>query len=287
VLYLQLVLNGFVQGLVIGLGALAITLVFGIARFANAGTGDFLTAGAYGALSAHKATGSFILAGLAGVAVSAAVSLLAYLLVFRRLMGRSAMALLLSSIGVAFTLQAAHGLMFGHSQYVFQVPLARPYVFWGLRVSALDLSLMATAALALAMVFGILHFTSIGRQMRAVADNQDLARVSGIRVGRVMTTLWLLTGAISAVAGIILGIKTVVMPEAGWSMLLPIFSAAILGGIGSPAGAIVAGVLLGVAQELSTPFVGFTYKIALAFVVMLFVLLVRPRGLFGVVESVR
>jgi neutral amino acid transport system permease protein len=84
-----------------------------------------------------------------------------------------------------------------------------------------------------------------------------------------------------------LGIKTVVMPEAGWSMLLPIFSAAILGGIGSPAGAIVAGVLLGVAQELSTPFVGFTYKIALAFVVMLFVLLVRPRGLFGVVESVR
>ncbi len=286
-LYLQLALNGFIQGLVIGLGALAITLVFGIARFANAGTGDFLTAGAYGALSVHKATGSFILAGLGGVAVSAAVSLLAYLLVFRRLMGRSVMALLLSSIGVAFTIQAGHGLIFGHDQYVFQVPLARPYVVWGLRISALDLSLMATAALALAVLFGILHFTSIGRQMRAVADNQELARVSGIRVSRVMTTLWLLTGAISAVAGIILGIKTVVTPEAGWNMLLPIFSAAILGGIGSPVGAIVAGVLLGIAQEVSTPFVGFTYKIALAFIVMLFVLLVRPRGLFGVVEGVR
>jgi branched-chain amino acid transport system permease protein len=287
VLYLQLVLNGFIQGLVIGLGALAITLVFGIARFANAGTGDFLTAGAYGALSAHKATGSFILAGLGGIAVSATVSLLAYLFVFRRLMGRSVMALLLSSIGVAFTIQAALGLIFGHDQYVFQIPLARPYVVWGLRISALDLSLMATAALALAVLFGILHFTSIGRQMRAVADNQELARVSGIRVSRVMTTLWLLTGAISAVAGIILGIKTVVTPEAGWNMLLPIFSAAILGGIGSPIGAIVAGVLLGIAQEVSTPFVGFTYKIALAFVVMLFVLLVRPRGLFGVVEEVR
>jgi branched-chain amino acid transport system permease protein len=287
VLYLQLVLNGFIQGLVIGLGALAITLVFGIARFANAGTGDFLTAGAYGALSAHKATGSFILAGLGGVAVSATVSLLAYVLVFRRLMGRSAMALLLSSIGIAFTIQATNGLIFGHDQYVFQIPLARPYLIWGLRISALDLSLMATAALALAVLFGILHFTSIGRQMRAVADNQELARVSGIRVSRVMTTLWLLTGAISAVAGIILGIKTVVTPELGWSMLLPIFSAAILGGIGSPAGAIVAGVLLGIAQVLSTPFVGFTYKIALAFAVMLFVLLVRPRGLFGVVEGVR
>ena len=280
-LYLQLVLNGFIQGLVIGLGALAITLVFGIARFANAATGDFLTAGAYGALSAHKATGSFILAGLGGVAVSAAVSLIAYLFVFRRLMGRSAMALLLSSIGVAFTIQAAHGLIFGHDQYVFQVPLARPYVVWGLRISALELSLMATAALALTVLFGILHFTSIGRQMRAVADNHELARVSGIRVSRVMATLWLLTGAISAVAGIILGIKTVVTPEAGWNMLLPIFSAAILGGIGSPVGAIVAGVLIGISQEVSTPFVGFTYKIALAFIVMLFVLLVRPRGLFG------
>lgn len=286
-LYLQLVLNGFIQGLVIGLGALAITLVFGIARFANAATGDFLTAGAYGALSAHKATGSFILAGLGGIAVSAAVSLIAYLLVFRRLIGRSAMALLLSSIGVAFTIQAAHGLIFGHDQYVFQVPLARPYVIWGLRISALDLSLMATAALALGVLFGILHFTSIGRQMRAVADNHELARVSGIGVSRVMATLWLLTGAISAVAGIILGIKTVVTPEAGWSMLLPIFSAAILGGIGSPVGAILAGVLIGIAQEVSTPFVGFTYKIALAFIVMLFVLLVRPRGLFGVVEGVR
>jgi neutral amino acid transport system permease protein len=286
-LYLQLVLNGLIQGLVIGLGALAITLVFGIARFANAGTGDFLTAGAYGALATHKATGSLILAGFGGIAVSSAVSLLGYVLVFRRLMGRPAMTLLLASIGVGFTIRAVHGLIFGHGQYVFQVPLSRPYIVWGIRVSPLDLWLMATAVLALAVLFAILHFTSIGRQMRAVADNEELARVSGIRVRRVMTTLWLLTGAVSAIAGIILGIKTVVTPESGWDMLLPIFAAAIFGGIGSPVGAVVAGVVLGIAQELSTPFVGFTYKIALAFVVMLFVLLVRPRGLFGVVEGVR
>jgi branched-chain amino acid transport system permease protein len=109
VFYFQLVLNGFVQGLVIGLGALAITLVFGIARFANAGTGDFLTAGAYGALATHKVTGSLFLAGLGGVAVSATVSLLAYLLVFRRLMGRSVMALLLASIGAGFTIRSING----------------------------------------------------------------------------------------------------------------------------------------------------------------------------------
>jgi neutral amino acid transport system permease protein len=287
VFYFQLALNGFIQGLVIGLGALAITLVFGIARFANAGTGDLMTAGAYGALATHKLTGSLVISGLGGIAVAAMASLLAYLLVFKRLMGRSVMALLLASIGVGFTIRAIHGLMFGHSQYVFQIPLARPYVVFGLRISALDLALMATTAFAVVILFAILHLTAIGRQMRAVSDNRELARVSGIRVDRVMIALWLLTGAISAVAGIILGIKTVVTPESGWDMLLPLFSAAIFGGIGSPAGAVLAGIVLGMAQELSTPFVGFTYKIALAFAVMLFVLLVRPQGLFGIVERLR
>jgi len=238
-------------------------------------------------LATHKLTGSLVISGLGGIAVAAMASLLAYLLVFKRLMGRSVMALLLASIGVGFTIRAIHGLMFGHSQYVFQIPLARPYVVFGLRISALDLALMATTAFAVVILFAILHLTAIGRQMRAVSDNRELARVSGIRVDRVMIALWLLTGAISAVAGIILGIKTVVTPESGWDMLLPLFSAAIFGGIGSPAGAVLAGIVLGMAQELSTPFVGFTYKIALAFAVMLFVLLVRPQGLFGIVERLR
>ena len=99
--------------------------------------------------------------------------------------------------------------------------------------------------------------------------------------------MWGLVGGITAVAGLILGIKTVVSPEIGWEMLLPAFAAAILGGIGSPLGAVLAGLLLGAAQELSTPLVGFTYKIALSFVVILVVLLLRPRGLLGRVEGVR
>jgi branched-chain amino acid transport system permease protein len=102
-----------------------------------------------------------------------------------------------------------------------------------------------------------------------------------------MIALWVLVSGITAVAGLILGIKTVVSPEIGWEILLPAFAAAILGGIGSPVGAVFAGLLLGAAQEISTPLVGFSYKIALSFVVILFVLLVRPSGLFGRVEGVR
>jgi branched-chain amino acid transport system permease protein len=123
--------------------------------------------------------------------------------------------------------------------------------------------------------------------MRAVADDPDLARVSGIRPVRVMVALWLLAGAAAGIAGLMLGIKTVVAPEMGWEALLPAFAAAILGGIGSPVGAVAAGLVLGIVQEVSTPWVGFTYKVALAFAVLLAVLLVRPRGLFGQVEAVR
>ncbi|WP_230532949.1 branched-chain amino acid ABC transporter permease [Microvirga roseola] len=285
--YAQLLVNGIVQGLVIGLAALSITLVFGIARFPNAATGDFMTFGAFSALTAHQATGSILFGGLGAIVATGLVSLLAYWAVFRRLADRSVVALLVASIGIGFLLRAVLGVVFGHGQQVFQVPLTRPYVFNGIRVMPLDLQLAAVAALALALVFSLLYLTPIGRQMRAVADNRDLARVSGIRPGRVMVALWLVAGGVAGVAGMMLGIKTIVTPEFGWEMLLPAFTAAILGGIGSPVGAVAAGLILGVAQELSTPFVGFTYKIALAFIIMLAVLLLRPRGLFGQLEGAR
>ncbi|MGA0597990.1 branched-chain amino acid ABC transporter permease [Enterovirga sp. CN4-39] len=285
--YAQLAVNGVVQGLVVGLAALAITLVFGIARFPNAATGDAMTLGAYSGLLAQRATGSLAVGGAASILAAAAVLLLAYVTVFRRLAGRSVVALLVASIGVGFVIRAVLGVAFGHSQMVFQLPLARPYVIGGLRITPLDLQLAGIAVAALAVAFAILYLTPIGRQMRAVADDADLARASGIRPDRVMLAMWALAGAAAGVGGLMLGIKAIVSPEIGWELLLPAFAAAILGGIGSPIGAVLAGLVLGVAQEVSTPFVGFTYKIALSFVVMLAVLLVRPRGLLGRIEATR
>jgi branched-chain amino acid transport system permease protein len=287
VFWTELLLAGVVSGLVIGLTALSITLVFGVARFPNAAAGDIMTAGAYGALWGHKTTGLLIGGGIAGAGVGAALGLAAYWLVFRRLAGRAPVALLVASIGVGFMIRAVLGVSFGHSQQVFQLPLVRPWRFEGIRLHPNDVTLAAVALAALVLSFSILYLTPIGRRMRAVADDPALARVSGISPQRIMIALWLLAGAIAAVAGAILGAKTVVSPEIGWDMLLPAFAAAILGGIGNPLGAAVAGLILGIAQEMATPFVGFTYKLALAFLVMLVVLLVRPRGLFGRIEAVR
>ena len=282
-----LLVTGLVSGLITGLAALSVTLVFGIARFANAATGDFMTLGAYVALSAAAASGSLILGGAAGVLAAGLAGVASYLLVFRKLAGRSSVTALLASIGVGFIIRAGLGLAYGFQQQVFPVPLVRPWRPHGIRVSPTDVQLTAVALLTLALVFLVLHATPVGRRMRAVADDPALAQVSGIEPARVMVTLWAMAGAVAGVAGIMVGIKTVVQPELGWSVLLPAFTAAILGGIGSPAGALVAGLLLGVVQELSTPFVGFTYKLAVVFLVLLLVLLVRPTGLFGRRERMR
>ena len=285
--FLELLLGGLTSGLVVGLAALAVTLVFGVARFANAATGDVMATGAYASYAGAAATGSLVVGGVLGAAVGALVGVAGYLLVFRKLSGRPAATALLASIGVGFLIRAVLGIAYGHQQKTFQLPLMRPWRVFDVRILPTDVNLMVVAALALAVTFLVLHATPTGRRMRAVADDPSLARVSGIEPTRVMIALWALAGAVSAVAGIMLGIRTVITTDMGWEMLLPAFAAAILGGIGNPIGAVVAGILLGTVQELSTPFVGFTYKIAISFAVLLLVLLVRPEGLFSRVQGAR
>lgn len=286
--YVNLAIAGAAQGLVIALAALAISLSFAVARFPNAATGDMMTVGAYVAVFVQAATaGSLVAGSIAAIIATTLVSVACYILVFKKLERRPLVTSLIASIGIAFFLRSMLTFFVGFDQHVFQVPIMRALNFSGVRIIRIDIWLSGIAVLVLAATFVVLFSTPLGRRMRAVAADMDLARASGIRSGRVMMALWAIAGALSAVAGIMVGIKTVVTPDLGWDLLLPAFAAAILGGIGSPGGAVLAAILLGVAQELSTPFVGFTYKIALAFVALIAVLIVKPAGLFGQQERVR
>jgi branched-chain amino acid transport system permease protein len=278
----NLLINGTVEGLLIALPALALTLVMGVARFPNAATGDYMTVAAYSGIGVQKlGAASIVLAGLGAVAAGVAISLVFYLWVFRALRGRAPVASLVASIGIAFLARSLLTAFVGHDQQTFAVPLVRAWNFGGVRVLPTDLYIAAISVTAMAALFALLHLTPIGRQMRAIADNADLARACGIRSGRVLIALWAVVGALCALGGMMFGVKAVVMPELGWELLIPAFAAMILGGIGSPAGAVAGGVLLGIASELSVPLVGPSYKIVVAFAVLLLVLLVRPRGLFG------
>ena len=287
VFFLNLAVGGLVQGLLTGLAALAVALCFAVARFPNAATGDFMTLGAYAGVAGQAATGSLVLGALAGVAVAACVSVASYALVFRHFRGRSLVAPLIASIGLAFFLRSVLTFFVGFDQQSFRVPLVRAMRFGGVRILPTDLWLAGLSAATLAAVLAVLFATPVGRRMRAVADNPELARANGIRARPVMITLWALIGLSSAVGGIMLGLRTVVVPEMGWNLLLPAFAAAVLGGVGNPVGAVVAGIALGVIEQLSTPFVGFTYQTSIAFVLLIATLILRPQGLFGRVEAVR
>ncbi|MGE0315323.1 MAG: branched-chain amino acid ABC transporter permease [Lautropia sp.] len=278
----NLLVNGTVEGLLIALPALALTLVMGIARFPNAATGDYMTVAAYAGIGVQAlGAKSLALAGVGAVAAGVAISIVFYLWVFRALRGRPPVASLVAAIGVAFLARSVLTFFVGHDQHTFDVPLVRAWNLGGVRILPTDLSVAIVAIVAMVLLFVLLHATPIGRQIRAIADNPDLARASGIRANRVLLVLWAVVGALCALGGMMYGVKAVVMPELGWELLIPAFAAMILGGIGSPGGAVLGGVLLGIASELSVPLVGPSYKIAVAFALLLAVLLVRPRGLMG------
>ena len=286
--FANLLINGLIEGLVVALPALAMTLVMGVNRFPNAASGDLLTTGAYAAVAVQWLLGwPLWAAALLGAVITAAVSATAYRLIFRQLAGRPMVASMLAAIGLGFLLRSLISFFAGHDQRTFDLPLVRAWNFGGVRLLPTDLMIAALAAACLAGVFVLIYRTSFGRQLRAVADSADLARASGIRAGGLMISLWLLVGALSAVGGVLLGMKAVVTPDMGWESLIPAFAAMVLGGIGSPVGSVLGALLLGVVQELAVPLLGPSYKLVLAFAVLAGVLLLRPAGLMGRVQLVR
>lgn len=286
--FANLLVAGLVSGLLLALPAVAMTLLFGISRFPNAAVADMLTIGAYAAFVAQVTAGlMLVVAAAAGMIASAVVALASYFLVFRGIARRSVLGALIASIGVSFVLRSVVALIFGHEQRTFALPITRALNFGGVRILPADLWLSLIAAITLAAVFALLRYTDIGKRMRAVADNPILARASGIRADRVLVVLWLAAGAICGLAGVLLGMRAVIAPEMGFDFLLHIFAATVLGGIGSPVGAVLGAVSIGVVEELVTPLVGSSYKVGTGFVITLLVLLARPQGLFGRIEAVR
>ncbi len=285
--WLNLAVTGLVQGLLIALAGLAVSLCFAVARFPNAAIGDFMTVAAYTGVFVQGWTGSLLLGAAAGVVVTAALSVASYVLIFSRFGSRSLVAPLIASIGLAFLMRSTLTLFVGFDQQSFALPIARALNLGGVRMRPIDLWLAGIALATLLAVLAVLMLTPIGRRTRAVADNPDLARASGIRLRGVMLTMWTLIGVCAAVGGLMLGLQTVVVPELGWNLLLPGFAAAVLGGVGNPAGAVLAGVGLGLVEALSTPLVGFSYQTAIAFVLLIATLVLRPQGLLGRAEAVR
>jgi neutral amino acid transport system permease protein len=153
--------------------------------------------------------------------------------------------------------------------------------FAGIIFTDLQIVVFLIAFAAMLMIHALLSRTALGKSMRALADNPDLARISGIDVDKVIRYTWGVSVGLAALAGIMYGSITHINPYMGWLIILPMFAAAILGGIGNAYGAMAGGMIIGLTQELSTAFLPAEYKIAVSFVIMIIVLLFRPKGLMG------
>jgi branched-subunit amino acid ABC-type transport system permease component len=197
------------------------------------------------------------------------------------------MSFFLASIGLALVLREALLLAYGPQPQTYRIDPYKVYVLGSVRLSQAQFVTILTAAVVILALGLFLARTTIGRTMRALADDRSLAAIAGINVGRTIAFTWILAGILAAIAGILAGlVQTSFDPNFGFQLLLPIFAAVVLGGIGSAYGALAGGLLLGIAMELSTwtSFFGGVdpvYKPVVAFVVLAAALMVRPQGLFG------
>jgi len=278
----QLTVNGIAVGSIIALAAVGLTLTYGILRLSNFAHGDFLTLGAYLTLLVNTLGANIWLSMLLASGGTITVMLLAEKLLWSRMRAIRATSttLIIISIGLALFLRNGIIFIWGGRNQNYNLPVTPALDILGLKVPQNQLLVLVLAVLAISALHHFLQNTKIGKAMRAVADDLDLAKVSGINVDRVILWTWLIAGAFTSLGGSMYGLITAVRPDMGWFLILPLFASVILGGIGNPYGAIIAAFIIGIAQEVSTPWLGSQYKQGIALLMMILVLLIRPKGLF-------
>ncbi|MHB1110473.1 MAG: branched-chain amino acid ABC transporter permease [Candidatus Nanopelagicales bacterium] len=321
----KVMVPGFVTGSVYALGGIGVTLIFGILRFAHFAHGDMMTFGGFVSfllVGALAAMGVVLTIPLGFVVMPIAMVVTAFFALGvdkgfyapLRKRGAKPVTLLIASIGVTLMIQGLVRLIFGSStrdlyvgaetKEIFKIDLSflgasRPVIV----TEPQALMFLVTAVAVLGLHY-FLTRSRLGKAMRAMADNTDLAQVSGINTQLVVRVTWVIAGALAAMAGTMLALDVNLRPDLAFNIVLPIFAAAIVGGLGNSYGAVAGGMLIGFAESLAVfnwtavlrPLAGMLpegwafppnlalvpteYKLTVAFVILVVTLLARPTGIF-------
>jgi branched-chain amino acid transport system permease protein len=297
---LQFLVDGLTSGALIGLGAIGVTLTYSILRFANFAHGEFVSFGAYATLIIASAISALIVgsdrsigpltissaliaASVLAMALTGALALALDFALFRRLRGKSAgISMVMASFGASLAIRASLEFAFTSRPVYFSrdLQIAMP-IGLGLRITADQIAMLILTALIVFAVHLLLARTQTGRAMRAVAENSSLAQVSGVDVETTIRITWLLGGALACASGVVLGLLVQIRPFMGFDLLLPMFAAAILGGIGSMPGAFLGALIIGLAEAATVQAFGAQWRAGVAFIVLIAALIIRPAGLFG------
>jgi branched-chain amino acid transport system permease protein len=280
----QLIANGLIAGSIYALMAAGFSLMYALQRFMNIAHGASYVAGAFAAYATAAIGGqSLLLAFPVGIAVAMLVSLGTNLLVFEPLQRQKekTYALLMASFGVFLLVEAFVLILFGANVKTFGLPIRQGIAVAGAIVTPVQLVILATAPVVFAGLWIVLYRSKVGTALRATADHETIAKTMGVNVRAMRVVTALLGGALGGLAGILVGLEQNIEHTMGLTAVLKGLTAAVIGGIGNVPAAILGGYLLGLAENLGIWYLPSGYKDAIAFVLLIAFLLVRPHGFFG------
>ena len=278
----QLLLNGLMAGTILAVPAIGFTAIYAVLRFPNFAIGAHLTIGAFAGWLANVSLGlpaalavgvAFVVAGLSGVLNDE--------LILKPLRPAGALTTAIAAVALTLVLENVVRFVFGNDLRGYDLPIRRDWQAAGLRIAPQQVHNFVIAVVAMAAVFLFLAFTRTGKAMRAVADNPMLASVKGIDADRVARLTNFVAMGLAGVGGVLVGLDTSIDPLTGFRVILSVFAAAVVGGLGSIPGAVVGALTIGVGEELSLLVLAPAYRTVVGFAAILVVLTLRPRGILG------
>jgi len=274
---------GLVTAAILALSAVAFTLEYAVTKVANLAHGEILTIGAYTAFLVHQATGNVLLAALGAAVAGGVVALLMYTgvidLFIRR--GVGTMQTFIATLGISFVIQNVLVIIFGAANVAYTIPQGAPNQVGPFLWTPAEVEILLSALGITAVLYSIITYTKFGKALRAVAQNRELARVTGINARLVAAATWFLAGLVAGYAGFILAESVGTFnPYFGFSFFLITLTAAVAGGLGKPFSTMAGAIIVGIALEFTGGYISASYELAFAFAILAAIILVRPRGLF-------
>lgn len=289
---IQHLINGLSLGSIYALIALGYTMVYGILQMINFAHSDVYMVGAFAAYYAAKWFGIDNHPGLATLATLLLVSMVTCALLglvierlaYRPLRRAPKLNILITAIGVSLFLEYGGQIVFGASPQVFPDVMRDAVLvdFGGVQLKSFDITVLVVSVLAMIGLHVLIHKTRTGRAMRAVSVNPSVAAMLGVNVDRIIAMTFVVGSSLAGVGSVLVGMKyPKIEPLMGMMIGLKAFVAAVLGGIGSIAGAVLGGLIMGLSEEMVVGYLSSTYRDALAFGILIVILLFRPAGLLG------
>lgn len=271
---------GFVTAAILALSAVSFTLEYAVSRVANLAHGELLTIGAYSAYLVQQATGNVALAALGAAAAGGIAGFVTNFAFIERFSRQPQLVTFIGSLGLSLMVQNVLVMIFGASTRAYAINQGAPHNYGPFQFTRAELLVMLSAVLIGLLLYLLLQRTKFGRALRAVAENRDLARASGINARRVIGQTWTLAGVIAGFAGFVLAENVgAFSPSFGNGFLLITVTATVAGGLGRPYGTLLGALIVGLALELAGSYTTASYELAFAFAILVALMLVRPNGL--------